>query len=194
MAGRGLSRAACSLLSALHGPGGVSSSRRLLGALAVDPSSSSLSSLSLPEQPSSSSSRLASFASAAASRGFSSQQSLEHEFGSGPQSSFFSDLAAARRLLPHRASYSLSFSAHGVQLVPEGAASTDGAASAAELEQAGKIIECLCRVGTMGEEEEDEEEGLPGGLHAIGIKTWRRLKMKKHKIRKRRKANRHKAK
>lgn len=32
------------------------------------------------------------------------------------------------------------------------------------------------------------------GVRAIGIKTWRRLKMKKHRIRKRRKANRHKSK
>ncbi|GAX80594.1 hypothetical protein CEUSTIGMA_g8030.t1 [Chlamydomonas eustigma] len=67
------------------------------------------------------------------------------------------------------------FSPHGIALIP-----LIGTLAA---RNQGKLP------GPSFEDDEDEEEDT--GLQAVNIKTWRRLKMKKHKISKRRKAARH---
>jgi hypothetical protein len=87
-------------------------------------------------------------------------------------------LALLRAMMPNRRPLTPLFSATGVQLSPS--------------------IPAVAAAGSVLMDLDLDCPGQPhfsgGGLQAIGIKTWRRLKMKKHKIRKRRKANRHSSK
>lgn len=86
--------------------------------------------------------------------------------------SLFADLPLVNALLPNRKDIAAQFSPHGITLVPKS---------------------ILAKSIVEHQQEEEEDEVLKdNAMMAIGIKKWRSLKMKKHKISKRRKLNRHK--
>lgn len=97
----------------------------------------------------------------------------------------FADLAAVDQLAPQRWAVTPLLVPHGVLALPQ-----------EFVRQQEEAVEAACRPGGSAAEDSDEEEAGDddAAIHAISIKTWRRLKMKKHKIRKRRRADRHKVK
>lgn len=100
----------------------------------------------------------------------------------------FTDLPLAAALLPHREHMAAQFTPHGIMIVPKAILEAEADGAAQHEQQVARST-----AAPTAPVEESEEE-LEPELQAIGVKTWRRLKMKKHKIRKRRRAERMKVK
>lgn len=83
----------------------------------------------------------------------------------------YSDVATAQDMLPNRSSFSPQFTAHGFQLIPNSSQLLTGERLSSAKDASGDV--------------------LPDALYADSVKRKRRLKMKRHKYRKRLKKERH---
>jgi len=99
----------------------------------------------------------------------------------------FAEVPLVSELLPNRRAFTLQFSPHGIQLVPRAILPPMGVdLSPPQPTQASQQSFDVVKDSV----EQDDHEQTETSIQAISTKTWRRLKMKKHKIRKRRRASR----
>lgn len=110
----------------------------------------------------------------------------------------FSDIPVVSSMLPNRKNMAAQFTPHGIMLVPK-AIFPDAPGSCSDLVQQGQdgttlspVSKAATQQSTIQKADDQEQETDEGTLLAISIKRWRKLKLKKHKIKKRRKANRYK--
>lgn len=127
-------------------------------------------------------------------RHFSSKAALFHDALTLPsRKGLFDDAVTVNQLLPNRKEFSAQFSPHGLWLVPKAIlaqanTSGTGAESAARQAAARAYWNAMRAQPTTMAMSAD----APSMEAADKTKVWRRLKIKKHKIKKRRKEARHK--
>lgn len=126
-------------------------------------------------------------------RHFSSKAALFHDALTLPsRKGLFDDAVTVNQLLPNRKEFSAQFSPHGLWLVPKAilsqASTGTGAESAARQAAARAYWNAMRAQPTTTAMSAD----VPSMEAADKTKVWRRLKIKKHKIKKRRKEARYK--
>lgn len=110
-------------------------------------------------------------------RGFGTSSFWDVPHGSqASRQAIYIELHAVKGLLPNRTPFTPHFTPHGVMLMPNSSSMQLAAAPAPTAAAA------------EGEEEEVADEA---GMWADSVKRKRKLKMKKHKLKKRRKLTRH---
>lgn len=118
-------------------------------------------------------------------RGFSTSFWDVPGAGSSKQELYI-EMHTIRSMLPNRSPFVPHFTPHGVMLMPNTSSSSLAAAAeaaAAAASGAGSVAD----TATADEDEVDEFEGML----ADSVKRKRKLKMKRHKVKKRRKLTRH---
>lgn len=109
----------------------------------------------------------------AALRSFNSVSSAWHELPT--RRGHFKDVPLVGDMLPNRKFFRVEWTPHGIGLMPK------------DLIPATALMDQGVARGRCEAEDDDDQ---PAAIQAITTRTWKRLKMKKHKIRKRRKADR----
>lgn len=140
------------------------------------------------------------------SRTFTSRAQLWEQLALPSRKGQFDATAVVSRMLPGRAAFVAQFTPHGLQLIPRStivaAPSAAPAAAPPKSEavaaaSAARERAALAKAPVREREEEyEEEDSMQGVVMQMADKTlvWRKLKMRKHKIKKRRLANRYKSK